>query len=94
MRFCAFGWRRRTVPAARVRRFTRPNLRENVQAMKLVVELLLALILHPVAVILMWINLAGRTDIGRGAKVLWAILGLLWGIGPILYILVGDGTLW
>jgi hypothetical protein len=27
-------------------------------------------------------------------KVIWAIVGLIWGIGPILYILVGDGVLW
>jgi hypothetical protein len=45
-------------------------------------------------VIMMWINLAGREDIGSGKKVLWALLGLIWGIGPILYILVGGGELW
>jgi len=62
--------------------------------MKLILELLISAILHPVAVILMWINLAGRTDLGRAKKILWALLGLIWGIGPILYILVGDGVLW
>jgi hypothetical protein len=62
--------------------------------MKLVFELLLSAILHPVAVILMWINLAAREDLGTPKKILWAILGLVWGIGPILYILVGEGTLW
>jgi hypothetical protein len=62
--------------------------------MKLIFEVILSAILHPIAVILMWINLAGRTDLDRGRKVLWAILGLVWGIGPILYILVGDGVLW
>lgn len=62
--------------------------------MKLVLEFLLSAILHPIAVVLMWINLAGRDDLGKGKKVVWAILGLVWGIGPILYILVGDGTLW
>ncbi len=62
--------------------------------MKLILQLLLALILHPIAVILMWINLAGRSDIGRGRKILWALLGLIWGVGPILYILFGDGSLW
>jgi hypothetical protein len=62
--------------------------------MKLFLEFILSLILHPIAVILMWINLAGRTDIGGGKKILWALLGLIWGIGPILYILVGDGVLW
>ncbi len=62
--------------------------------MKFLLEVLMAVILHPIAVILMWINLAGRTDIGGGKKILWAILGLIWGIGPILYLLIGDGVLW
>ena len=62
--------------------------------MKLILELLLSAILHPIAVILMWINLAGRTDLGQSKKILWAILGLVWGVGPILYVLVGEGTLW
>jgi hypothetical protein len=62
--------------------------------LKLVLEILISAILHPIAVVLMWINLAGRTDINRMQKVIWAIVGLIWGIGPILYILVGDGVLW
>jgi hypothetical protein len=62
--------------------------------MKLVLEILVSAILHPVAVVLMWINLAGRDDINSAQKVIWAIVGLIWGIGPILYILVGDGVLW
>jgi hypothetical protein len=62
--------------------------------MKLILELVLSAILHPIAVILMWLNLAGRTDLTPTKKILWAILGLVWGIGPILYILVGDGALW
>jgi len=35
-----------------------------------------------------------RDDINSPQKVIWAIVGLIWGIGPILYILVGDGVLW
>jgi hypothetical protein len=62
--------------------------------MKLVLEILLSAILHPIAVILMWINLAGRTDLNGLKKAIWAIVGLIWGIGPILYILVGEGVLW
>jgi hypothetical protein len=62
--------------------------------MKLVLEILISAILHPIAVILMWINLAGRSDLTALQKVVWAVAGLVWGIGPILYILVGDGTLW
>jgi hypothetical protein len=42
----------------------------------------------------MWINLFGRTDINDVQKLIWAITGILWGIGPILYFLVGGGELW
>lgn len=62
--------------------------------MKIVLEVLLSAILHPIAVILMWLNIANRTDLGKGKKVVWAIVGLVWGIGPILYLLVGEGVLW
>jgi hypothetical protein len=62
--------------------------------MKLILEILVSAILHPIAVILMWINLAGRSDLSAAQKAIWAIFGVVWGIGPILYILVGDGALW
>lgn len=61
--------------------------------MKLVLEILVSALLHPIAVILMWINLAGRNDLNGLQKAIWAIVGVFWGIGPILYILVGDGVL-
>ena len=62
--------------------------------MKLLLEVIISLILHPIAVVLMWINLAGRADLSGVEKLLWAIVGIVWGIGPILYILVGRGALW
>jgi hypothetical protein len=62
--------------------------------MKLFIEIVLAIVLHPLAVVLVWINLLGRSDIGGTKKILWAIIALVWGIGPILYMLLGDGTLW
>ncbi|HEX9057954.1 MAG TPA: PLDc N-terminal domain-containing protein [Ktedonobacterales bacterium] len=62
--------------------------------MKLVLEILVAVILHPVAVVLAWINLAGRSDLTTAEKILWGIVCIVWGIGPILYILLGRGTLW
>ncbi|MGA2392670.1 MAG: hypothetical protein ABSH03_04860 [Candidatus Lustribacter sp.] len=62
--------------------------------MKLLLEILLAIILHPIAAVLMWINLFGRSDLNTPQKVLWAVVGVVWGIGPILYMLVGGGTLW
>ena len=62
--------------------------------MKLLFEILLAVFLHPIAVVLLWINLARRADLGGWRKAIWAVVGVIWGIGPILYVLVGDGTLW
>ena len=62
--------------------------------MKFILEALLAIILHPIAVILSWINIAGRSDLSGTQKVIWAVVCLIWGLGPILYILVGDGSLW
>jgi hypothetical protein len=62
--------------------------------LKLLLQILLAVILHPIAVVLMWLNIASRDDLTTVEKVIWAIVGIIWGIGPILYILVGRGALW
>jgi hypothetical protein len=62
--------------------------------MKLVLEFLLAIFLHPIAFVLCVINIAGRSDLSTLQKVVWVIVTLVWGIGPILYILVGNGKLW
>lgn len=62
--------------------------------MKFVFEILLSIVLHPVAAILMWINLLGRDDLNGPQKIIWALTGILWGVGPILYFLVGGGELW
>ena len=62
--------------------------------LKLVFEILISAILHPIAVVLMWLNLAGRADLNGTQKIIWVVVGVFWGIGPILYILVGDGALW
>ena len=62
--------------------------------MKLLLEILLSIILHPIAMVLMWINLLGRTDMGGTKKAIWFVVSLLWGLGPILYMLVADGALW
>jgi hypothetical protein len=59
--------------------------------MKKLLELLLCFI-HPVAVILMWVDLATRNDIGTGAKLAWGIFGLI-PLVPFLYVLTG-GDLW
>ena len=62
--------------------------------MKLLLEVLVSVILHPLAVVLLWINLAGRADLTTAKKLIWGVVGLVWGLGPILYILVADGSLW
>jgi hypothetical protein len=61
---------------------------------KLLLQILVAVVLHPLAFLLMLLNLLGRDDIDGSKKFIWALVGLLWGIGPILYILIGEGALW
>lgn len=56
--------------------------------MKTLVELLLC-ILHPVAVVLMWINLTTRSDLTMVGKLAWAICGLIPFV-PFLYVLTGG----
>jgi hypothetical protein len=62
--------------------------------MKLLLEIVLAIILHPIAFVLCLINILGRGDLSALQKVVWIVVTLIWGIGPILYILVGDGRMW
>jgi hypothetical protein len=57
-------------------------------AMKILVELLLCF-LHPVAVVLMWINLVSRSDLSTVGKLAWAIFGLIPFV-PFLYVLTGG----
>jgi len=59
--------------------------------MKKVVELLLCFV-HPLAVVLIWIDLLSRTDLSRGAKLAWAIFSLI-PLVPFIYVLTG-GDLW
>jgi hypothetical protein len=66
----------------------------NSPKMKLLVEILLSIFLHPIAMILMWINLIARGDMSTLVKVVWFVVSIIWGLGPILYVLVADGTLW
>jgi hypothetical protein len=59
--------------------------------MKKLLELLVCF-LHPIAVVLIWIDLAGRTDLSGGKKLIWAIVALI-PLIPFLYVLV-SGDLW
>ncbi len=62
--------------------------------MKLLLQILVSVILHPLALVLMILNLIGRDDLDGGKKIIWGFVGILWGIGPILYITIGEGSLW
>ena len=62
--------------------------------LKLIVEIVLAIFLHPIAFVLCVINIVGRGDLSGLQKVLWIVVTFFWGIGPILYILLGGGNFW
>lgn len=62
--------------------------------MKLLIEILLAIFLHPVAFVLCLINILGRDDLSGLQKLVWIVVALVWGVGPILYVLVGGGRMW
>jgi len=61
---------------------------------KLIVEILMAIVLHPLAYILCIINIVTRKDLSGFWKVLWILITFFWGIGPILYIIFGGGEFW
>ena len=53
-----------------------------------------AIFLHPVAFVLCLVNILGRTNLSGLQKLVWILVTLIWGIGPILYVLVGGGEMW
>ena len=59
--------------------------------MKKILELLVCF-LHPVAVVLIWIDLLSRDDISGGAKLAWGIFAIV-PLVPFLYVLT-SGDLW
>ncbi len=60
--------------------------------MKVLFEILVAIVLHPIATILAILNILGRDDLA-GKKLIWGIVCVI-PIGPILYVTIGDGALW
>ncbi len=56
--------------------------------MKKLLELI-AGILHPIAVVLIWIDLLRRSDIGLIPKLTWAVFSLIQ-LVPFLYVLTGP----
>lgn len=59
--------------------------------MKKVLELVLC-ILHPIAVVLIWINLLFRSDLGLIGKLAWGIAAIVPFV-PFLYVLTGNDFL-
>jgi hypothetical protein len=60
--------------------------------MKKLIEIILC-ILHPVAVVLIWINLLfGRGDLGLIAKLTWGIAAIVPFV-PFVYVLTGNDFL-
>jgi NADH:ubiquinone oxidoreductase subunit 3 (subunit A) len=59
--------------------------------MKKLLEVLVCF-LHPIAVVLAWINLAGRNDLNGLQKLAWAVFMLI-PVVPFVYVLTG-GDLW
>ncbi|HWE08998.1 MAG TPA: hypothetical protein VG325_06575 [Solirubrobacteraceae bacterium] len=59
--------------------------------MKKILELILC-VLHPVAVVLIWINLLFRRDLGLVAKLAWGIASIV-PIVPFVYVLTGNDFL-
>jgi NADH:ubiquinone oxidoreductase subunit 3 (subunit A) len=58
---------------------------------KKVFEILVCFI-HPLAVVLMWIDLATRSNLATGPKIAWAIFGMI-PVVPFIYVLT-SGDLW
>ena len=59
--------------------------------MKKLLELLLCF-LHPLAVVLAWINLLGRSDLSGVQKLAWGVFMIV-PVVPFIYVLTG-GELW
>jgi hypothetical protein len=59
---------------------------------KKIIEVIICILLHPIAVILIWIDLATRSQTSGLAKLIWAIAAII-PIVPIIYVLT-SGDLW
>jgi hypothetical protein len=59
--------------------------------MKKLLEILICFV-HPLAVVLAWINLAGRSDLTGTQKLAWGFF-VIFPVVPFVYVLTG-GDLW
>jgi hypothetical protein len=60
----------------------------NEVTMKKLLEIILC-ILHPIAVVLIWVNLLTRHDMGAVPKLTWAVASLV-PVVPFVYVLTGH----
>ena len=60
-------------------------------SVKKIIELLICF-LHPIAVVLIWIDLLSRRELSSGAKIAWAIFAII-PLIPFVYVLTGR-DLW
>ena len=63
----------------------------NLVIVKKLIEILVCFI-HPLAVVLIWIDLATRSNLSAGAKIAWAIFAII-PLVPFIYVLT-SGDLW
>ena len=59
--------------------------------MKRIIELLLC-ILHPIAVILIWVTIPFKSDLSFLAKITWAVVSIIPFV-PFVYVLTGNDFL-
>jgi hypothetical protein len=59
--------------------------------LKKILELICCL-LHPIAVVLIWITVWFNEDLGLGQKIVWAILCII-PLVPVAYVLTGNDFL-
>jgi hypothetical protein len=59
--------------------------------MKKLLELILC-VLHPIAVILIWFRLIGRSDLSLLGRIAWAVAAIVPFV-PFLYVLTGNELL-
>ena len=62
--------------------------------MKLLAEILVSIFIHPLAFVLAVVNVVQRQDLKDVEKIIWIVVSFFWGIGPILYVLLGGGSYW
>ena len=81
-------WAPPSIPSRRFLAGWAARVPGTVRCVKKLVELILC-ILHPIAVVLIWIDLLGRSDLGSVAKLTWAVAAIV-PIVPFVYVLTGN----